>query len=174
MLIKLKKWLFAPPKPRKVPKEEHYNLQELYHAVNARYFEGRLNLPIHWFGSRKSRPKYRIRFGTYNTRSKTIKIHRILDDPSVPDYFITFIIYHEILHHALPPKLRWGRRRQIHHAEFKAKEREFHDYALVEQYQKQLRKSWTTRLQLPLISEWENRGKARHTPEASSLDGAAG
>jgi len=132
-------------KARKAPKivlkhlGDHYNLSEVYQSVNALYFENKLDLPITWFGSKKSVPKRRLTLGTYNSRSQLIKIHRLLDQAHVPYHVISYVVYHEMLHHVLPPiKERW-QKRKIHHAAFKAREREFQEYSLIKEFHKTLR-----------------------------------
>lgn len=114
----------------------HHELKAIYDEVNETYFEGKVNLPITWFGSHEKRPKVRFRFGSYNLRTNVVKVHRMLDHPSVPRYCVAFILYHEMLHHVLPP-LRFKRgRRRIHHTAFVLREKEFREYALAQQFLK--------------------------------------
>lgn len=113
-----------------------YNLKELYNFLNASYFDNKLDLSICWFGSSSFVPMRRLVFGSYNQRKKLIKIHRILDKTQIPADFLSFIIYHEMLHHVFPPIKNRGARRQIHHAEFKAQEKLFPDYARMKMMQK--------------------------------------
>lgn len=144
MLKSYFKKLFSKPKPppRKPEAPLVYNLQEIYQQLNAQYFEGKLDLQIHWFGQREFSPKRRIVLGSYHSQKKLIRIHRVLDRPHVPDYFITFIIYHEMLHHVFPPIERKNRRRQIHHRAFLEEEKRFHNYALAEEFKKTLKNAW--------------------------------
>jgi hypothetical protein len=133
-------------------KGEFHNLQEIYSQVNEQYFEGKLNLPIGWTGSKRSKPRTRVLFGSYNPQTCCIKIHRRLDQPDVPVHFIAFIIYHEMLHHVLPPILV-NNRRKIHHAAFKQMERRFVEFAFVTEYREKMRETWfkpaaTKRIQL--------------------------
>jgi hypothetical protein len=46
----------------------------------------------------------------------------------VPQSFVEFIVYHELLHHVIPPARVKGRY-QIHSAAFRQREREFPAYA---------------------------------------------
>ncbi len=131
---------------------EHYNLNEIYQSVNAHYFENKLDLSITWFGSKKSVPKRRLTLGTYNQHSQLIKIHRLLDQAHVPHHVLSYVVYHEMLHHVLPPiKERW-QKRKIHHAAFKAREREFQEYALIKEFQKTLRDTGFQSLNPSLLS----------------------
>jgi hypothetical protein len=58
----------------------------------------------------------------------------MLDHPEVPEYCVAFILYHEMLHHVLPPLKGKRGRRQIHHRAFTTKEKEFRDYALAQEF----------------------------------------
>lgn len=121
---------------------EHHNLREIYNRVNALYFEDKIELQIQWFGSKSFIPKRRILLGSYHRKKGLIKIHRLLDRSHVPDYFVTYIMYHEMLHHVEPPIERLGRRRRIHHAGFSRREKEFQEYAQAQEFRKTIRDEW--------------------------------
>ncbi|MDN3505654.1 MAG: hypothetical protein P0S96_00280 [Simkaniaceae bacterium] len=108
-----------------------YNLQEIYNEVNEKYFDAKLSLRISWFGRGETVPKTRITFGSYNPNFKLIKVNRLLDKEHIPEYFVRFIVYHEMLHDAVPPKRKKRGTHHIHHKEFKAKEREFPEFSEV-------------------------------------------
>jgi len=115
--------LFKPPRlsqlqrPRKVVLRKegvHYNLDEIYTKVNQTYFEGKLNLHITWFNPKKTRYQRRIVLGSYHRDKNLVKINRILDQADIPEYYISFIVYHEMLHHVAPRSLRdFGKDRSI-------------------------------------------------------------
>jgi hypothetical protein len=69
-----------------------------------------------------------MRFGAYLPEIQTIRIHPALDQVFVPRYFVEFIVYHELLHHVIPPVRRNGRY-EIHSPVFRRREREFPAYA---------------------------------------------
>ena len=129
----------TPRKTRLTHQGEHYNVKNLYDKINHQYFEGKLDLPITWSGNKTSIARTKIVFGSYNQRTQLIKIHRRLDQPHIPEHFISFIIYHEMLHHVLPPILQKNRRRKIHHRTFKEREQQFQEYALAKSFREQLR-----------------------------------
>jgi predicted metal-dependent hydrolase len=54
-------------------------------------------LKITW-GKFYKNQKRSIRFGSFDRRNNIIRIHPILDNDIVPDYFIKSVIYHEIAH----------------------------------------------------------------------------
>ena len=71
-----------------------------------------------------------------------MKINRVLDQPDIPDYYISFIVYHEMLHHVAPPIIQRFRKRQIHHQEFKDLEKKFLEYPLVKEFKKISKMRW--------------------------------
>ena len=132
-------------KPRRIilrKEGEHYNLDEIYAKINQTYFEGKLNLHITWFNPKKSRYQRRIVLGCYHRDKKLVKINRVLDQPDIPEYYISFIVYHEMLHHVAPPIEKRFRKRQIHHQEFKDLEKKFQEYALVKEFRKKSKTRW--------------------------------
>jgi hypothetical protein len=118
----------------------HHNLNELFDELNTQYFANSLAIPVEWSGSGSTSSKSVVRLGYYSPRKKLIKISRILDYPHVPKFFVSFILYHEILHHILPPYQVFGSKRKIHHREFKQKEREFHEYEQSQTFLKDFKK----------------------------------
>ena len=129
-------------KPRRVILRhagEHHNLQEIYSQINARYFDSQLDLHITWFGNRNFSPKSRIVLGSYNSRLELIKIHRHLDQAHIPHHYISFVVYHEMLHHTAPPIRKRGRRK-VHHIDFKQLEKKYHDYHLAKEFDGLLKK----------------------------------
>lgn len=75
-------------------------------------------------GAAKGRTRRSIRLGSFSYEERLIRIHPVLDQGWVPDYFIASVIHHELLHH----KLRYresGGRRQHHTPEFRRLERTF-------------------------------------------------
>ncbi len=145
MFSKLRKLFAVKRTPRAVVLRKHgahFNLQEIYDRMNAQYFEGKVDLHITWFGPKKSRYQRRVILGCYHRDKKLVKINRILDQADIPDFYICFIVYHEMLHHVAPPITQKFRRRQIHHREFKDLERKFQDYALVKEFRQKSKTRW--------------------------------
>lgn len=56
-----------------------------------------------------------------------IRIHPVLDHETVPDWFLGFLVYHELLHVVHPPETG-GVRRVVHSAVFRRAERAHPDY----------------------------------------------
>ena len=72
-------------------------------------------------------PRKTIKLGSYSTSERLIRIHPTLDKEWIPRYFISYLVYHELLHH-LVPAVRDGDRALLHSAEFLRREREFRHY----------------------------------------------
>ena len=129
-----------PRNPRLHPEGRHVDLRSCFQRLNEIYFGGRNGCAIAW-GARKSgrRPRS-IRLGTYCPNKRIIRIHPVLDSPTVPAYVIEDVIYHEMLHHELG-MVRLNGRILSHHRAFKVMEKAFpHSARAREWIQKNL--SW--------------------------------
>lgn len=115
---------------------EHYDLHAIYERLNAYYFNGELDLSITWFGHPHRQVKSQRVLGLFDFRSRLIKVHRLLDHPRFPSYFISYVVYHEMLHSVLPPLKRKKGRLRIHHGEFKKREKYFIDYEQAREFEK--------------------------------------
>jgi hypothetical protein len=105
-----------------------YDLQAIFDQLNRRYFAGSLEARITWGSApRRERPRRSIKMGSFAVEDRLIRIHPALDDITVPDYFVAWIVFHEMLHGKFEV-VRKGDRRCFHSKEFLAEERTFHDY----------------------------------------------
>jgi hypothetical protein len=124
-------------KPRRVTistKGQHYDLAELYADVNVTEFEGAITAKITWgvmLPVGRSRSGH-FRLGSYNDARNLIRIHPVLDNPQVPRFVIRSIVFHEMLHASLGIKKEDGKRRKVHHSEFKRREEQYRDYKAAE------------------------------------------
>lgn len=109
-------------------KGKHYDLKKIYEDLNREYFQGTLHLHLTWYGDRKLKNSSRLTFGQYLMTLKLIKIHRLLDDVFFPEFFVSFIVYHEMLHAYVPAYIDSKGRFRIHSPEFKALEKQFKYY----------------------------------------------
>jgi hypothetical protein len=105
-----------------------YNLKTLYHKVNQEYFQNKLDLSITWFGTRRQKNRSQVTFGLYHDPLKLIKINRLLDNREIPEYFVSYVIYHEMLHNLYPSYYDANGKRRIHNREFKERELQFRYY----------------------------------------------
>lgn len=104
-----------------------HDLQAIYDELNATYFGGRIEAGIGWGREAPDRRRRSIKMGTYFHDSKVIRIHPALDRPEVPEFFVAFVVFHEMLHQAVPPRIIGGRR-IAHTPEFRALEAAYPDY----------------------------------------------
>ncbi len=73
-------------------------------------------------------PHRAIRFGAcLGSAQAEIRIHPVLDHPTVPTWYVGFVVFHELLHIAIPPT-GFGRRRALHGPEFAAVEATHPEY----------------------------------------------
>lgn len=115
------------------PKGETYDLGVLLTEVlDCHLPEARETRPAISWGKRVPRKRRRrrrsIRLGTYTHDSHLIRIHRALDQPSVPRWFVSFVVFHEALHHVVPP-VSHASRMDYHPPAFRRRERLHPDYA---------------------------------------------
>jgi len=114
-----------------------YNLQSVFDNLNKEYFQNQLNLSITWFGKVGQKNRSRVTFGLYYDPLKLIKIHRLLDSPLFPDYMISYVVYHEMLHNVCPSYVDERGINQVHNKEFKERERKFEHYRLAQSWIKE-------------------------------------
>ena len=94
-----------------------HDLERMLEEIHRDYFPGTMRLPIRW-GKQIGRKKRRsIRLGSFDHRTRIIRIHPSLDRRHVPAFFIQSVIHHEYLHHVLGPH---------HNRRFHQHERQFH------------------------------------------------
>jgi hypothetical protein len=113
---------------------EVYNLQTIYNQLNREYFNNELRLAFTWFGKANQRNRSKVTFGLYQDSLKLIKIHKMLDNVEIPEYFVSFVMYHEMLHYVCPGFVDAKGIHHTHNKAFKEKEAQFRYYALTQQW----------------------------------------
>jgi predicted metal-dependent hydrolase len=98
----------------------HYDLERLFDRVNRRHFDGELQKPTLSWSPRRTR---RI-LGHHDPVHDTIVISKTLDSPEVPEWFVEYILFHEMLHIKHPARLIRGRR-FYHTKAFRAEEERY-------------------------------------------------
>jgi hypothetical protein len=76
-----------------------FDLAAIYADVNARFFDGRMRVPITWGRGVGRARRGGLTFGSYDPVLTLIRIHPVLDRPSVPRFFVESVVHHEMLHH---------------------------------------------------------------------------
>ncbi|MGI8905476.1 MAG: hypothetical protein ACR2IE_03180 [Candidatus Sumerlaeaceae bacterium] len=108
-----------------------YDLHKIAAEVNEEFFGGELRVYVTW--SRGSNPRgcrrRHIVFGSYDSRTRLIRIHPALDDANVPEFFVRFVVFHEMLHAVLDPTCADNGRRCVHTPAFRTREKQHPDYA---------------------------------------------
>jgi len=100
-----------------------HDLAQLLEQESQRAFGEAAPVPVTWGVRRRVRARQRsIRLGSYSPTHQLIRVHPLLDHPTVPRWFVGFVLYHELLHHRIQAVVVDGRRR-IHTPEFRAMER---------------------------------------------------
>jgi hypothetical protein len=106
---------------------EHHDLGLIFEQLNAAFFAGDIDARIGWGRRPPGRRRRSIKMGVYLHDTRTILIHPALDQPDVPEYFVATVVFHEMLHQAVPAVSRDGKR-FVHTQAFRRREREFPDH----------------------------------------------
>jgi hypothetical protein len=107
---------------------DHHDLRAIFDDLNVRFFGGQIDAVITW-GARTGRPRRRqsIKMGSYSVEERLIRLHRSLDRSFVPQFFVEWVVFHEMLHQVHDIKVRNGRR-EFHSKAFMADEARFDRY----------------------------------------------
>jgi len=104
-----------------------HDLEAIFDRLNAEHFEGRIEARIGWGPNRGRGRRRTIKTGVYVQDARLIRIHPALDRREVPELYVATVVFHEMLHQAVPAVERNGRR-VVHGAEFRRRERAYPDY----------------------------------------------
>jgi hypothetical protein len=115
------------------PQGHLYDLDEVFEAVNRRFFHGLLGRPTLTWSAHVAKRM----LGHYDAAHNTIVVSRVFDRPGTPRYAIEYLLYHEMLHLKHPVRVRGGRR-CVHGPEFQAEERLFPELELAREFLKRL------------------------------------
>jgi hypothetical protein len=123
------------------PEGTAFDLREIVEDLNQRYFEGRLAVNVTLgrsaAGACRRRPRTSsLQLGSYSYEDKLVRVHRVLDDPSVPRYVVEAVVYHELLHADMPPVMKNGKR-HFHTPEFRQRERHYRHLAKADRWIKE-------------------------------------
>ena len=87
-------------------------------------------------GVHRGRRRKSIQLGTYSADERLMRIHPMLDQEWVPDFYVESVIFHELLHHELGAEEKDGRR-CFHTPEFRRRERAFECFARAQVWEKE-------------------------------------
>ena len=113
-----------------------HDLRSLFNELNQVYFAGEVGAEITW-GRHAARGRSRnsVRLGSYTLEERLIRIHPGLDQEWVPQLYLRWVVYHEMLHAVYPIPLVNGRRR-FHTEAFAQAERRFEGIALAQAWER--------------------------------------
>jgi hypothetical protein len=131
--LKKKEQSFRQPKTH--TQGRFRNLREIFDFLNNEYFGGKITASISWRRGNARRAVKKRTLGSYSRDTNTILINSVLDRRNVPDYFIRYVVYHEMLHSTLGEKRENGRR-SVHTPEFRKREQLFKEYGKAVSWEK--------------------------------------
>ena len=100
-----------------------YDLERMFRRLNREHFDNKLAEPTLTWSQRRTRTI----LGHHDGVHDTIVISKTLDSPEVPEWFVEYILFHEMLHIKHPARLINGRR-YYHTKAFRAEEHRFPRY----------------------------------------------
>jgi hypothetical protein len=118
----------VPRADRLVAQGRVHDLQAIFDALNAAQFGGAIEARIGWGAVRAGRRRRTVKTGVYVQDARLIRIHPTLDRPEVPAFYVAAVVFHEMLHQAVPAREVSGRR-IVHGPEFRRRERAYPDHA---------------------------------------------
>jgi hypothetical protein len=115
------------------PSGNFYNLDRIFDRLNRRYFDGSIQKPTLTWSQRRTRSI----LGHHDGVHDTITISKTLDARDVPEWFVEYIVYHEMLHIKHVARVIKGRR-YYHTNAFRAEERRFPHYQQAQEWLERL------------------------------------
>lgn len=145
----LKRFIHLPSAPlsKKAPKGvkiktrgKTHDLAAIAMEVGERYFNNELTTCVTWgrppSALRGRKRRRSIRYGSYDASLDLVTIHPALDSSFVPRMFVEFIVYHEMLHKAIPVTVGDDGTARFHTRPFREAERRFAGYAEMKAWEK--------------------------------------
>ena len=118
----------APRVQHLQPQGRTHDLQAIFDRLNLLHFAGAIEARIGWGAVRAGRRRRTVKTGVYVQDARIISIHPTLDRAEVPEFYVAAVVFHEMLHQAVPV-LEVNGRRVVHGAEFRRRERAYPDHA---------------------------------------------
>jgi hypothetical protein len=100
-----------------------YDLERIFAKLNRRYFDGQIEKPVLTWSRRPAKSI----LGHHDAAHDTITISKTLDSREVPEWFVEYIVFHEMLHIKHPARIINGRR-YYHTTAFRTEEKSFPRY----------------------------------------------
>jgi len=109
------------------PRGRAHDLEAIFDRLNRSEFGGAIQARIGWGAVRPGRRRRTVKTGVYLQDARVIRIHPTLDRPEVPEFYVAAVVFHEMLHQAVPAREAGGRR-VVHGRDFRARERAYLDH----------------------------------------------
>jgi len=106
-----------------------YDLEKIFGRLNRRYFDGEMEKPVLTWSQRKARSI----LGHHDAAHDTITISKALDSREVPEWFVEYIVFHEMLHIKHPARIINGRR-YYHTSAFRTEEQSYPRYQQAQEW----------------------------------------
>lgn len=81
-----------------------------------------------WGRRQKSAARRSLRLGSFEPGLALVRMHPVLDQAGVPIWFVRYVLFHELLHAAIPPRAGSGGRTVHHPPEFRKLESAYPDF----------------------------------------------
>jgi hypothetical protein len=81
------------------------------------------DVPVTWGRWPAIPPRRTLRLGSCHHDPVLLRVHPVLDDSTVPSWFVGVVLWHELLHVAIPPHEQESGRRAVHPPRFRRLER---------------------------------------------------
>ncbi len=104
-----------------------HDLQPIFDRLNQEFFHGASNARVTWGRPGSRRYRRSIQLGCYVADDDLIRMHPCLDQSFVPEFYVAWVMFHEMLHEAYGVEEVNGRR-HVHPPEFLALEQTYPDY----------------------------------------------
>jgi hypothetical protein len=118
----------APRAAHLQPRGRAHDLQVIFDRLNVEQYGGAIDARIGWGPVRTGRRRRTVKTGVYVQDARIIRIHPTLDRPEVPEFYVAAVVFHEMLHQAVPARDVNGRR-VVHGPEFRRRERAYPEHA---------------------------------------------
>jgi len=106
----------------------HHALEPISREINRRFFNNQVAISRIGWGVRKS---WR-RLGHYDPVHRSVILSPVLDSPKVPEFVVSYIVYHEMLHVVFEDTS--NSRRRHHPPEFQRTEKAHPDFAAAKKF----------------------------------------
>lgn len=117
-------------------KGRKYNLKEIFDYLNLLYFNNELKSFVRW-GQKGTKTSYQTWYQLNESEKVSmITIASLYNHPDIPEYAIKSVMFHEMLHIAVPPYIK-NSRRVVHGREFNEAQKRNPDLLIWQKWEKE-------------------------------------